>query len=407
MLVKTLIELYDERPLENILGTEMFSPERTVYICPAQIAENLHIRKSLAVFFRARRVRTKLIFIEADMYDPADVLSKLKIISDKYEDCAIDITGGTDAALFACGLFCCGSSVPVFTYSRKMNTFYSISNAAFANGLVCDIRYSVKDFFLMAGGIVRMGRVDNRKLKKYLDIIDPFFAIFLRYRRQWQDIVTYMQRVSPTAPKGEKTGLHVEAAYTVKGERSAKVNANEDALHDLADIGLIRDLNIDSREHVSFTFRDSQIRAWLRDVGSVLELYTYKACLETGVFNDVQTSTVVDWGTDSQGSTVSNELDVMASHGIMPVFISCKTADVKTEALNELAVLRDRFGGHGARAAIVTAESGRVPMRHRASELDIDVIDISDLRSGMFKERLRALAKARSVNSGYVQHSER
>ena len=30
--MKTLIELYDERPLENVLSTEVFSPERTVFI---------------------------------------------------------------------------------------------------------------------------------------------------------------------------------------------------------------------------------------------------------------------------------------------------------------------------------------------------------------------------------------
>ena len=33
--MKTLIELYDERPIENILATEVFRPERTVFLCPA------------------------------------------------------------------------------------------------------------------------------------------------------------------------------------------------------------------------------------------------------------------------------------------------------------------------------------------------------------------------------------
>ena len=31
--METLIELYDERPLENVLGVEMFSPKRVIYIC--------------------------------------------------------------------------------------------------------------------------------------------------------------------------------------------------------------------------------------------------------------------------------------------------------------------------------------------------------------------------------------
>ena len=44
---------------------------------------------------------------------------------------------------------------------------------------------------------------------------------------------------------------------------------------------------ITSGESVAFRFRDANTRAWLRDVGSVLELYVYKACLDAGVFNDI------------------------------------------------------------------------------------------------------------------------
>ena len=36
--MKTLIELYDERPLENVLSTEVFRPQRTVFICPPEVA---------------------------------------------------------------------------------------------------------------------------------------------------------------------------------------------------------------------------------------------------------------------------------------------------------------------------------------------------------------------------------
>ena len=72
----------------------------------------------------------------------------------------------------------------------------------------------------------------------------------------------------------------------------------------------------------------------------------------------------------------------------MPLFISCKTCDVKTEALNELAVLRDRFGGEMARAAIVTAERGNARMRNRAAELDIQVIELNDLKADRLQKRI-------------------
>ena len=34
MEVKTLVELFDERPLENVLGVEIFHPEEVIYVCP-------------------------------------------------------------------------------------------------------------------------------------------------------------------------------------------------------------------------------------------------------------------------------------------------------------------------------------------------------------------------------------
>ena len=63
------------------------------------------------------------------------------------------------------------------------------------------------------------------------------------------------------------------------------------------------------------------------------------------------------------------------------------------EAINELSVLRDRFGGCIARAAIVSASKCQLITRNRAHELDIDVIDAEDLKRGRLPERLKSLAR--------------
>ena len=386
--METLIELYDKRPLENILGAEMFRPRRVVYICPDHAARDAVLHRKMRAYFSRRAQPVELIFFKADVYDADAVLALLRNILARYGDCAMDITGGTDAVLFAAGLLSAEASIPVFTYSRKKNSFYNIRNAAFADGLACPLRYKVEDFFLMAGGSVREGRVNNALLERYLADFDPFFGLFLDHRRDWTKIVTYLQRVSPPGAEGSFS-LQVSGPYTVKGERGTRIDAPEEALRDLERIGFIRELTI-AAEGVSFRFRDEQIRAWLRDVGSVLETYVYKACLDAGVFDDVRLSVIVDWEGENKSDSVSNELDVMCCRGVVPLFISCKTCDVKTEALNELAVLRDRFGGEMARAVIVTAERGSARMRNRASELNIQVVELSDLSPDRLQRRLRA-----------------
>lgn len=292
--MNTLIELYDERAIENVLAADMFRPKRIIFLCHTEVAQSQQRQEQIGDFFRHRGWDPELIFVETSQYKVDRILRQLLSISEKYPDCALDITGGSDAELFAAGVFASKANVSVFTYSRKKNRFYNISGAEFADDLPCDILYSVEDFFLMAGGTLLPGRVDNGTLRKYLKDIDAFFNCFLEHRRDWTDIITYMQRISP-AEYGQVPPMSIQGKYIVKGERGGRISAKEEALRAFEDIGFLYDLNIVSGESVSFRFRDENTRAWLRDVGSVLELYVYKACLDANIFNDIISSAVVRW----------------------------------------------------------------------------------------------------------------
>ena len=391
--MNTLIELYDERAIENILAPDMFHPRRIIYLCPREVLRDHTRQQKLAAFYRKRGWEPELIFVGTSLFEADRILRQLFTIEEKYPDCAIDVTGGSDAALFAAGMFAARKGVPAFTDSRRKNRFYDISGADFADDLYCDLTYSIEDFFLMAGGTLLPGRVDNHILSQYLPYFDPFFSCFLRFRHEWPTIISYIQRISP-AEYGQIPPLDITGSYTVKGERGSRNSANEDALQELAQIGFIQDLTIIPDQQVSFRFRDVHTRAWLRDVGSVLELYTYKACVDAAIFHDVISSAVVRWDDVLGHGSVLNEIDVMAARGVIPLFLSCKACDIKTEALNELAILRDRFGGKGAKAVIVTTESCNAAARHRAAQLGIAVIDLEELKTGQLVHRLKVIMKA-------------
>ncbi|MDO4869185.1 MAG: DUF1887 family CARF protein [Bacillota bacterium] len=391
--MKTLIEIYDERAIENVIGPETFRPEDVVYLCPAEVAQNRRYQEKLKGFFASRGLDVRLHFAECSMYKADTIYNQFHQIAGKYQDCTVDITGGTDAALFAAGMFCQETGTPVFTYSRKKNRFYDISNASFADDLPCELEYKVEEFFRMAGGQMREGRVDNTLLSGYMDKYEGFFQIFLKRRRRWPDAITFLQRISQVGREEEIT-LHVCGDYVQKGERGSRIKADESLLNELQQLGFIQNLRIESGKSVEFDFTDLQVRSWLRDVGSVLELYMYKMCVDAGVFHDVVSSAVVDWDGSHQRDSVSNEIDVVASRGVIPVFISCKATEVKTEALNELAILRDRFGGKGAKAVIATTEYCNSATRHRAAQLGITVIDREEMEAGVVPERLRIIIKA-------------
>lgn len=389
--MKTLIELYDELPIENVLASEVFRPGRTVFLCPAEVAQNKDRQEKLRAYFAHCGLDTELVFLESSLYYSDKIVKQLRHVVKTYDDCILDVTGGTDAALFACGQFCTEQSIPTFTYSRRRNSFFDIHHSGFGEALPCEVKHNVEDCFLMAGGSMRKGRVDNAILDGYMDKYDAFFKLYLRYRTQWNRMVKYIQNTSQTE-KGKPIPLSVEAPYTVRAERGTKIDAPEKCLRDLEALGFLHDVEI-SREGVRYTFLDQQVRTWLRDIGSVLELYVYKACLDAGIFNDVRTSAVVDWEGNGTQDDVTNEIDVMAMQGILPAFISCKTCAVDTDALNELAILRNRFGGDGAKAAIVTTQNCQSITRHRASELNIDVIDLSDLKAGRIVQHIKSMMR--------------
>ena len=383
--MKTLIELYDERPIENVLGTEVFRPEETVFICPSEVAEDREMRRSLEAYFAHRECPARVTFEASSLLDAVKVEKTLRRVLESREDCAIDIAGGTDAALFAAGAV--SGSVPVFTYSRKRNMFFEIKNAPFARGLPCSVRLDAASCFLMAGGELQPGRADNETLRARLPQIEKLFGVFAAYHRIWNKQVSYYQQISSSSDPFCGAG----GARTEKADHG-QVTADEGLLRALAEAGLIFDLALDG-ETVSFRFADQQVRFWLRDMGSVLELQVYRACVLAGCFDDVVLSAVVNWRAGNKRDAVTNEIDVMAVRGVQPVFISCKTCEIKTEALNELAILRDRFGGKGSRAVIVTSAPGargRAVMRQRAAELGIEVIEWNDLALDKLISRLKA-----------------
>lgn len=115
--MKTIIELYDERPIENVLGAEVFRPKELVILCPAEVESTNVLAKSLRKYFEHRGCPIKVTVVPVSLLDAKKVEKQLRRVIETREDCVIDISGGTDAALFAAG--CVDPDVPVITYSRK------------------------------------------------------------------------------------------------------------------------------------------------------------------------------------------------------------------------------------------------------------------------------------------------
>lgn len=383
--MRTLIELYDTSPIRNVLATVMFRPQEMILICPPEVAEDPNQKRSLRDFFAYLNCPVKLTLIPVTLLDAGKTERVLREVLESHQDCAIDISGGTDAALFAAGV--ASGDTPVFTYSTRKDTFFEIKNAPFARSLPNTVHLDVRSCLMMAGGTLLPGREDNAGLAEMSDRIDRLFRVYSAFRPQWNRQISYIQKISSAEP-----GV-LEAGGQLREKAGNKnVDADGEFFGALEEAGLILQLQ-HTDESVSFRFPDERVRFWLRDVGAVLELQVFRACRAAGCFDDVVLSAVVNWQSGKiNRDSVTNEIDVMAVQGIQPVFISCKTSEVHTDALNELAILRDRFGGKFARAILVTSGvtgKTREPVRRRADKLSIELVEWEDMSLESLINRLR------------------
>ena len=383
--MRTLIELYDTSPIRNVLATVMFRPQEMILICPPEVAEDPNQKRSLRDFFAYLNCPVKLTLIPVTLLDAGKTERVLREVLESHHDCAIDISGGTDAALFAAGV--ASGDTPVFTYSVRKDTFFEIKNAPFARSLPNTVHLDVRSCLMMAGGTLLPGREDNAGLAEMSDRIDRLFRVYSTFRPQWNRQISYIQKISSAEP-----GV-LEAGGQLREKAGNKnIDADGEFFGALEEAGLILNLQ-HTDESVSFRFLDERVRFWLRDVGAVLELQVFRACRAAGCFDDVVLSAVVNWQSGKiNRDSVTNEIDVMAVQGIQPVFISCKTSEVHTDALNELAILRDRFGGKFARAILVTSGvtgKTREPVRRRADKLGIELVEWEDMSLESLINRLR------------------
>ena len=103
--MKTIVELYDKEPLENILSACVFEPDMVVYICDARDSS---LRKETAVerLFKSRGLRTQSRFYYINTSDVTAIWKTMEAICRDYPDCAFDCTGGKDLVLLVAGIFC-------------------------------------------------------------------------------------------------------------------------------------------------------------------------------------------------------------------------------------------------------------------------------------------------------------
>ena len=374
--IKTLVELYDKEPMENVLSACIFAPAMVVYICDARDSS---MRKETAVerLFKSRQLKSKARFYYIDTSDPAMIRRTFDAVVRDYPGCVFDCTGGKDLVLLEAGLYCREKQIPSYYIDAERQLFVDLGGCAHLREYFRIPQLTAEDIFSIAGArLVGYGHFAVSELDKGLEEdVWKVWPVVCRDPAAWGRQVGFFQAASDP---GTERQLTVDAPPVIRVNRQATARCEPRLLHELEEIGVVRNLKI-TQNRVRFTYKSTTIRKCLQNHGVWLELYGYLCAKKSGCFFDVRTSVVVDWD-NARGKDPStrNEIDIMMVRGITPVFISCKMGVPTPLALSEIKILSEKFGGGRTKTVLLTAadvsEKER-PLLQRARDLDIILID--------------------------------
>lgn len=390
--IGTLVELFCQETLKNVITALAFRPERLVMLVDTG-AQYSDAYENTIRTLRARIPELMISYFEADCNDPDCIAEALDALYAKYPDGVFDFTGGRELLLLGAFAFARRHDAPMVHIDLPRKRLMNLNRCEELEGGFTMPELTLADHLNMNGAFFDgVGHVLMEKEQE--PAVRAFCQQVMRNQTRWRKQCNYFQ-----AAASGLEGLHVDAPVTFVAANRSRVTCDVDYLYQLQDIGFLQNVQRQNGR-VQFDFVNETFRSYLTDVGVWLELYTYLLLRDTGLFKEIYMSVKVGWGdqADEYKGTAYNELDVVACNGLETIFISCKTSTPEPGDFNEIQVYAKKFGGSFGKAVLCTSNElghGFVGMHTRAKDLGAAIIDRSDLRDGRAVRMLQELMQAK------------
>ena len=402
--MKTLIELYDSEPIYNYLAATVFKPQKVCFIGDY---ESLDIDAVSAAkkYAALTGLECTFSFVAADSNDFGEMRRKLAEVirreNEEGNECTVDVTGGRDLALVAAGSLIPDGTKVVF-YDRKENIFRFLGSDETRE---VNVSLTCEAFITIAGGAIYSSSRNTDFDENEWRIIREIVRVYFENREVWNRFVKYLQQISKGVSEKDSVSLDVNAPVYFEDNNGKSFSCNEAVMRELERTGAIEDLQFpQGRKRVSFSYISNEMANLLVNEGVWLELAVYLAATESDKFDDVQTSVKFVWDIPNRNESLSsivadstprNEVDVVLTRGVLPVFISCKTRVPTNDDLNEIYAIKKKFGGDLAIGMVATTKyvGKEFPVRERAEEMGIYIVDERYFESGTVMKRLERITE--------------
>ncbi len=406
-LIKTLIELFDDSPINNAVAAMHLNPEKIVFVGFAETMKKNRIN-ALKAFFDMRNMNIKLEFEVVGRYDYESICEKLNSVIDKNEDCVFDLTGGKELVLAAMGKVSERRKIPIVQFNVRNGKFIRVSR--------CDeldepdiVSVTIAESIALNGGMLMNESVAGYGFsltEDFLSDLEIIWQISRKNCRSWNRQSVVLSGFEGVGRIDDNLRLEVDISYAER--RNYDTYFDIDIMRELLENELISDYKFENSV-LSFRYKNEQVHNCILKAGNILELYVFSLLREIeaespGTYGDIRMGVVTDWDgiihdAASGAIDTKNEIDIMATHGMTPVFISCKNGEVNKDDIYELAAVAKRLGGEYSKKILAATfvskdEDKKKYIKQRAIDLNVEILDnVDGFEREKFKRELRSRVK--------------
>lgn len=413
----TYIEFFDKTASENISACLTYIPDRVIYLGDNAKVMKKHITNYERVF-SDRGYHIEFLFKTVSKSNLDNAVALLTELVETYEDCVIDITGGTEILLLALGIVYANHpdrNIQIHKFNLRNNAIYDCDK----DGTTIykeTPTLSVEENVRIYGGDVVYGEIDDEKTYKwdltpdFLDDIEKIWSVCKGNVRFWNVVIGIFEAVETV---GETDGLTTTAKRTALdtylAQHKAKYKPSKGMIDYLLEHGLLTFFDDSDEMTVTISYKNAQVKKCLTKAGQALEMKIFVTAKYlqdpdgVPVYDDAMNGVVIDWDGEFHDEEVEeeydteNEVDILLTHDIVPVFISCKNGIVTADELYKLNTVAERFGGpYSKKVLVATAisslgEKGEY-LRQRAKDMNIRLIEnVQNMSDEELARKLRSV----------------
>lgn len=415
----TIVEFFDGVTVTNMASAMAIKPDKIVFIGERKLIDEQ--KNNYARFAKEYGIdNVEFDSKSINRNSIKQIISVLEEIVETEENCIFDLTGGEDLVLVAMGM--------VFEKYRhikpnkvKMHSFNIKTGAIYdcdSDGYVPEIekpKLTVKNNIILYGGTLT-SHDDNIKGthpiatdEKTEIALEKLWGMCKQNPKKWNDIIATL------ATANKMDGKRLFDLDFVMNKDSVKNNMPQNKEYAwsksvgkfLFENNIITNYSEDNT-YVRFKFKNERIKLCFAKEGTLLEqivlLYARRTKNKNEpMFDDAASGVCIDWddvihSADDEERDTYNEIDVVLTKGLIPIFISCKNGSTDENELYKLNTVAERFGGPYAKKVLISINldnNGNKDCRNliqRAEDMGIKIIKYAGrFDESEFKQALKQI----------------